>query len=164
MTKERMPAIVWVIVCAAAIIQALYYYPQLPERIATHFGASGHADGWSTKQDFITVYLGILAFVIALFTVLTYAVSTLPVSWINLPNKQYWFAAQQRQQTLAFLRRYPLWFASATVLLIIDMFHQTFLVNMGKAKSLPHPTLSLAVYIGFTAYWVIGLFLRFRKP
>lgn len=164
MGKNRIPMLVWVIVCAASIIQALYYYPQLPTQMASHFGASGQADGWSSKQDFITVYLVILVLTIAIFTVLTYVVSVLPVTWINLPNKQYWFSAEHRMETVRFLSRYPLWFASATMLLLIDMFHQTFLVNMGREKSLPHPILSLVVYIGFTVVWVIGLIVRFRKP
>jgi len=163
MTKDKIPIVVWVIVCAASIIQALYYYPQLPAQIASHFGPSGHADGWSSKQDFITVYLGFLILTIAIFTVLTYVMSVLPVSWINLPNKQYWFSPERRKETVRFLSRYPLWFASATMLLLIDVLHQTFLVNMGKAKALPHPILSLVVYIGFTVVWVIGIFLRFRR-
>lgn len=32
------------------IILAIHYYPMMPERIATHFGAGGVADAWKTKS------------------------------------------------------------------------------------------------------------------
>jgi hypothetical protein len=62
------------------------------------------------------------------------------------------------------LRYYPFWFASATMLLIIDVLRQAFLANIGPDKALGHPKLSLALYVGFTIAWVVGLFLKFRKP
>jgi uncharacterized membrane protein len=33
----------------AAVALTIFYYPQLPERIATHWNASGEADGWSSR-------------------------------------------------------------------------------------------------------------------
>ncbi|HMK37291.1 MAG TPA: DUF1648 domain-containing protein [Desulfomonilaceae bacterium] len=164
MTKEKIPLYVWLVTCAIAVMHACYYYPQLPAVVASHYGPSGNPDAWSGKQEFATFQFLIIGFVAVFFTVLPYVVSLVPVSLINLPNKEYWLAPERRTDTLRFFRYYPLWFASATMLLIIDVFHQVFLVNMGKEKALGHPAWSIALYMVFSVAWAAGLFLRFRKP
>ncbi len=37
---------------ALAVMMAFVYWPNLPERIATHFGFSGKPDGWGPKSTF----------------------------------------------------------------------------------------------------------------
>lgn len=164
MTKYRAAIVVWISVCALSVIQALYDYPQLPARIASHFGPNGQPDGWSGKEEFLIVYFVVVGVVIVLFAGLPALMSILPASLINLPNKDYWFAPERRQDTLETLRYYPLWFASATMLLVIDIMRQAFLVNIGPNKSLDHPKLSIALFFGFVIAWAIGFFLKFRKP
>jgi uncharacterized membrane protein len=164
MKNHRFALIFWILTCVTAVLLALYYYALLPAKVASHFGPGGHPDAWTSKEEFITFYFIIVSVITVLFTALPYLVTLLPVSLINLPNKDYWFAPERSEETLKFLRNYPLWFASATVLLVIDIFHQVFVVNIGKAASLDHPTLSIVLYMGFCLAWTVGLFLRFRKP
>ena len=62
----------------------------LPERVASHFGADGKANGWSSNTAFALTMAGIQLF---LFFTLYYAsrwILLFPVSMINLHNKEYW--------------------------------------------------------------------------
>lgn len=62
----------------------------LPERIASHVGASGQANGWMSKGGYRTFMLA--------FTVLVPAATVWLVGWlpriaptmVNLPNRDYW--------------------------------------------------------------------------
>jgi uncharacterized membrane protein len=68
--------------------------PQLPERVATHFGAGGEPNGWMSRAGHVrfTLLFGLIvpAFVIAIF-------ATMPRfgdRWMNIPNKDYWLAPE----------------------------------------------------------------------
>ncbi len=67
-------------------------YPQLPDRVASHFDLSGKADGWSTKQGLLRAYLGIIGLVALTILGGAFGVSKLPVSVINLPNRELWLS------------------------------------------------------------------------
>jgi uncharacterized membrane protein len=149
--------------CILCVAQVAYYYPLLPETVASHFNRAGQPDAWSSKATFVRIYLAASGLVAVLFLVGSFAMSKIPVSLINLPNKDYWLSEERRQDTFAFLTRYLLWFASATLLLLLDIFHQAFQVHLAKANSLSHPVLSLGLYIGFSVTWSIGLFVKFGK-
>lgn len=163
MTIRRSSLLVFLVLCALYVAQGIYYYPQLPTRVASHFGPSGLPDAWSTRSSFITMYFVLIGILAVLFLGIGFGISKIPVSVINLPNKTYWLSKERRQRTLDFMFHYFLWFASATLLLVLEMSHQIFQVHIGNTHSLSHPSLSLHLYMGFTILWCIGLFVRFGK-
>jgi hypothetical protein len=142
---------------ALCIAQVAYYYPLLPDRVTSHFGASGQPDAWSSKESFVKIYLIVVAFIAVL--------RKTPTSMINLPNKDYWLSPECAEETIDVLWRQFLWFGSATLLLLLDIFHQSFRVHLGKAQALEHPVASIVGYVLFTTLWSIGLIAKFmRKP
>lgn len=163
MTLKTLSVLLLLTLTALCTAHALYYYPQLPDVVAMHFGATGRPDAWAPKEAFLKIYLLTLAFCSAVFLGVAFVLSRLPVSMINLPDKAYWLAPERKQETVDFLFHYFLWFASATVLLLCDVMHQAFQVHLGKAEVLPHPVTSLVCYLCFTALWVAGLIVRFAK-
>ena len=44
------PGIIQLGLVMVAALQTIYYYSKLPARIASHFGAGGVADGWSSTS------------------------------------------------------------------------------------------------------------------
>lgn len=163
MTMRKLSLVVFLILCLLYVAHVIWYYPQLPDRVASHFSFSGQPDAWSTKTFFVTFYLVITGGCALLFIGVSFGMSKIPVSLINLPNKDYWLSEDHKQQTFDFMSHYLLWFASATLLFFLDMFHQSVLVALGKTDSLPHPMLSLGIYIGFIIVWSIGLLVKFGK-
>ncbi|MEO0136879.1 MAG: PH domain-containing protein [candidate division WOR-3 bacterium] len=51
-------------ICVSMLIMVILLYPQLPDKIATHFDLQGNPDGWSPRISF--VYLGIIPQVVML--------------------------------------------------------------------------------------------------
>ena len=148
---------------AAAIFHGLYFYPQLPDVVASHFGAGGRPDAWSGKGVFITIYLVTVGMNALIFLGIAFGIQKMPASTLNLPNKEYWLTEERRQETFDFFIQYFLWFGIATCLLLLDMFHQTFMVHLGKESTLQHPWLSMGLYLGFSLLWCIGLLLKFFR-
>jgi uncharacterized membrane protein len=37
---------------AVGVLQSIYYYPRMPEVVASHFDGLGAANGWSSKNGF----------------------------------------------------------------------------------------------------------------
>ncbi len=162
---HKISRIVFIVVFLLCIGQAAYYYPLLPESVASHFGASGRPNAWMGKESFLKIYLAVLALIAVLFPCIGFILRKTPASLINLPNKDYWLSPERGQDTIDFLSRQFLWFGSATFLLLLDIFHQSFMVQIGKARALEHPVASIAVYIGFSVLWSIGLIAKFiRRP
>ena len=157
--------IIFIFVLILCLVQAAYYYPLLPERVASHFGASGRPDAWSGKESFIRIYLIAVAVIAALFSSIGLLLKKTPDSLINLPNKDYWLSPERRQETIDALSRQFLWAGSATLLLLLDIFHQSFRVHLGKAETLEHPLESVVVYVVFNLFWTVALIRKFkRKP
>lgn len=52
---NRAPYVLCAGLMVLLAVQALYYYPQLPERMASHFGADGRPNGWTTREGFFGI-------------------------------------------------------------------------------------------------------------
>jgi uncharacterized membrane protein len=161
---RKLSLIVFIILLLLCIAHAAYYYPLLPDRVASHFGASGQPDAWSSKVSFVKIYVIVVVFMAVLFPGIGLILRMIPVALINLPDKDYWLLPERRQETIAFLSRQFLWFGSATLLLLLDIFHQSFRVHLGKAQALEHPWASVVAYVLFTTFWSIALIVKFKLP
>jgi uncharacterized membrane protein len=160
---RNLPLLVFILLLALCIVQVACYFPLLPDRVASHFGASGQPDAWSSKETFVKIYLIVVTFITALFPGIGLIVRKIPTSLINLPNKNYWLSPERRQETVAVLSRQFLWFGSATLLLLLDIFHQSFRVHLGQAQTLEHPVTSIVAYVLFITLWSIVLISKFVR-
>ncbi len=163
MTMQRSALVVFLVLCALCVAHALYFYPQLPDTVASHFGARGEPDNWSGKGTFLGLHLVVMVVTAVTFLGIAWGVPHMPDDMVNLPNKAYWLAPERRQETFGFLSGAFLWFGSATLLLLLDTAHQSFRVHLGRAPALQHAWLSLGLYVGFTALWCVGLAVRFLR-
>src|SRR3954468_21478203 len=84
--------------------------PQLPDRVATHFGAGGEPDGWMSRSSHL-LFMGVFGLAFPLFVVgLFFILRFLPDSGLNIPHRDYWLAPERRSETFAYLFRHSLWF------------------------------------------------------
>jgi len=72
-------------------------------------------------------------------------------------------SGERREKTLDILTSGFFLFASATMVLLLDIFYQAFQVGLGKSKTLSHPLASLGIYIGFTLLLTIVLLITFLR-
>ncbi len=134
------------------------YYPQLPRRVASHFSADGHANGWSDKNSFFIVWGAVFLGLSGLLALLIAFLEKIPLRWINLPNKEYWLAPERAGKTFALVRKYFGVLNLATVLFLATLFHLTLEANL-----LPEPVLGSEFWLIFILYFLgmIALSLYF---
>ncbi len=147
------------------IVQVLYYYPRLPDMMASHFNEAGEPDGWSSKSSFFAILGGLIVLTALIFAGMGLWLPKLPTSIINLPQRDYWLAPERREETFRVLSEYMLWFGAVTMLLFVGMIHQIVQANLKADPRLENPWLFLAPYLAFTGVWILALIKRFqRKP
>jgi uncharacterized membrane protein len=150
----------------AALVLAIVYYPQLPERMASHFDGSGQANGWSPKTFFFGLEAFVLVVVTACFAILPAVIEALPPRMVNFPNKDYWLAPERRAATMASVSSALTWFGCAVMAFLFAVTWLVIKVNLGLEPALPSLPM-WALLAGFVLC-VVLLLLRFlylgRRP
>jgi uncharacterized membrane protein len=157
---------VFAILAGLLILQALHYYSLMPEKMATHFGIGGWANGWMAKNDFFLMLGGLCCFIAVLFAVLPRLIAKFPDSLINIPNKPYWMTPERRPKAMAILGRNMLWMANLVLALFLGMGYLTYKANLMAEPALDE-RLSLFLMAGFVTGMlatVILLIVAYRVP
>ena len=63
-------------------------------------------------------------------------IGVLPVSLVNVPNKEYWFAPERRESTLAYFRMSFAWFGCALLAFLIFVNELVFRANLETPRQL----------------------------
>lgn len=157
---------IFMLIILFAVIHLAYYYPRLPERMASHFDISGNVDGWLNKETFLVIYVVILLVLTGMTAGTIFLFSKLPTNAINIPHRNYWLSPERREKTQKFIVEYTLWFNNATLAFFVAITHLTFRVNLGEVLRLENHLFWLVfiIYILFTIIWTIHLFIYFKKP
>ena len=142
--------------------QLLYYYPQLPERIASHFNFRGEPDGWMSKDAFYVFELGLLAFLLGLFFCISYFLPKMPRRLINLPNKDYWLAPERRAETLRIVRNKMETFQIPLLALLVSINQLTIRANLSGENLSPASWFVVGAFVIYTFVWGFRLNGEFK--
>ncbi len=142
-----------------------YYYPLLPEIMASHFDGSGNPNSWMSKQLFFVFEVCLLALLVFISLLMTKIIEKTPGKWINLPNKDYWLSNERRVNSLAVIGGYWEWFGVGLMVLFISVNQLVFDANIAKKplSSGPMWTVLIAFFI-FVAVWLVLFNRKFRIP
>ena len=166
MRLDRTPMTVLLLLAAVAAIQMTHYYPLLPERLAVHFGASGEANGWSSKGEFMVLFGGMEAFFVLFGLAFATLLDRVPLAFINIPHKDYWFSPERQEESRAFLRNQILWMEAATLGFLVALAQLLFKENLGSAL----PRLPggfwyvLVAFVAAVLWFSVGIVRRFLRP
>jgi uncharacterized membrane protein len=152
------------VIAAVAIIAGTSV--QLPPRMASHFGAHGEVNGWSSRE---TYELAMIAIVIGAPLALLAAMAWLPRAGVclrRLPNRAYWLAPERRARTFERLAA----FASVAGCLLVIFVTAMHLIVI-EANASPRPALPtvpfVSVMLGFAVamiVWTVAYTYGFRRP
>lgn len=134
-----------------AIGQAFYYTPKLPERVASHFGARGVADGWQTPSSFLTFNLLLIGLMALTFGAMPLLIRRLPATLINVPHRDYWLAPERREETRRRLGDGLFWLGALTMVFLIGVLQLVIAANLGP----PPPVLGGSFWPLLGGYLVI---------
>jgi len=68
MSKKNISFFITFLLPLAIIEQAWIALPVLNEKVVTHFGINGRADGWSSKENFFWIEVLLSLFIFLLFS------------------------------------------------------------------------------------------------
>jgi uncharacterized membrane protein len=149
----------------AAICQFVYWYPILPDVVASHFDHQGNADGTMAKTAFFVLF-GLLQLLFLLgMPLLAKVLPKFPNSMVNCPNKEYWLAPERRDQTMNFNAQFLVATGWLTSWLFIGCFHLSSLVSLEKRATIePEFIWMMAAYLIALFTGVAWMFVKFRLP
>lgn len=161
----RIARVLLIFLAALAVVQTFYYYPDLPNTVASHFDWKGKPNGWMTKPSFFTIYLLLMLILLVCFLPLSKLLNKFPNSQISLPNKDYWLAPERKNETLSSINESVSWFGVATMLLMVYTFQLAIEANLTTTPILSsNIKWALLLYFIAAAIWLIMLYIRFRRP
>lgn len=151
---------------AIALAQALIYYPQLPHRLASHFDAAGHANGWSSKRAYFALQGFVLLVVTGCFGALPTWLERAPTKLVNLPHKDYWLAPERRAATLARVASALTWFGCVALVLVTSVTSLVIRFNLSREQILPAAPIwaLLGGFVVCAALLVLRLVYLGRRP
>ncbi len=150
---------------AAGVLVLAYHRQQLPDVVASHFSASGVANGWMPRDTHVLLAQGLFIFLTAMFCFMGWMMSRVPAKWVNLPNKDYWLSAEREADTRRHLSGWAHAFGAVVNLFLIFAFHLVYRANLSDPVAFD----STAMTVGLVAFVIaaigstIVLLLRYGK-
>jgi uncharacterized membrane protein len=163
--NSRLPSAVFVFLVFVGFLQARKFPATMPPVLATHFGGSGAPNGWQTQSEFFILEIVLLGVCLLFAFGIPRLIGALPISLVNVPNKEYWLAPERREETLAFFRTQFAWFGCGFLAFLIVVNQLVFDANQSQPRQL-NTTVFVASLVGFLTFvgiWTIRLILRFSR-
>jgi uncharacterized membrane protein len=166
MSSTRLPRILFFAVVLAAIAQCVHDFPLLPDRLASHFNASGMPNGWMTKSQFLVIYGVVLVPALAIEFWVSHRIANKPDASLNLPNKEYWLAPERRAGTFGYFETFFAWYGCIFLFVVVFAMGLAMRANFDAPPRLPTgPIFSdIAGFVVFNVAAVIAMFRRFSMP
>jgi len=165
MSEPRVPRTLFFAILAAGILQCLHDFPFLPDRLASHFSAAGHANGWMTKQQFLMTYAVVILPAVALEFLMPRRIAGTPGNRLRLPNREFWLAPERRAETFAYFQKFFAWYGCAFLLLEVIAMGLAMRANFQSPPQLPTGPIvfAIAAFVLFNIVWVAAMVRRFSK-
>jgi uncharacterized membrane protein len=163
--NHRTPAIIFIAFLALGMAFVWSTSSELPPVVASHFGASGSADGFTPRSSYVGIMLVLLGAVALLIGFLPFVLTRQGGAGLNLPNRQYWLAPERREETFRFLRLHGLVFASLFVAFFAYVHWLVVQANQLTPPLLSTSAIITALVVFFTGVAALlgAVYARFRK-
>lgn len=160
---RHYPIIALAVLSLAAVGQNFWYWTQLPDRVATHFGINGQPDSWMYRTSATLLMLGVQLGLPWLLVSVGRLIRIMPASLINIPNREYWFAPERGELSLAFVQHFLVVVGITTSLFMMAVNHLTFVANTrGESLNLQAFGIVFALYLFGIVLLISALWRRFR--
>ena len=166
MPQDSRALVIFICLNIFACVFIFYTSQYLPDKVATHFGIEGRADGWMSRSGYLAF---MLAFMTGMSTFVSFVVGTLPrkfPQWTNIPNRDYWLAPERCDESARFLSAHGKRLASLIVMMMLGMHYTILRANHFNPPALPGSTFT-SILLGFAlalVWWIVRLYRRFPKP
>src|SRR5580658_3464151 len=148
MSDTQLPKSIFFAIILVALAQGAYNFSLLPDRLASHFSASGVPNGWMTKPAFFIVYVAMVLIAAVVEFLVPLSITKCANPRLNMPNKDYWLAPGRRVETIAYIARSLAWYGCAILLLEVLTMGIAIQANFSSPPRLPAAPM-MALLISF---------------
>jgi uncharacterized membrane protein len=153
------------VLCLLSLGQVVWYYPQLPGLVASHFNAAGQADGWMPRAHMLKLEILLSLGATAGFAVLALVAAGIPDALINLPHRAYWLAPVRREETRRCLSGMVLSSGCGTLAFLLFLHQRVLHANLdGTHQLTPSFGVVLTVALVLIVGPVVRPLVRFWRP
>jgi len=137
----------------------------LPERVATHFGPGGVANGFMSRGGYIAFMLAMSTLLPLFVVAMTGFIPRIAVSQIKIANRDHWLSPARREETLAWLMGHASWLGIVLSLFLVGLHMLIVQANAVRPARLDEPLffVLLAAFLVLLATWMVAMALRFRR-
>lgn len=140
--------------------EILYFYPRLPDTVASHFNVEGDVDNYMNKNSFVLFVSGVYLVITSFFLILTWRLPSISTRHINLPYKETVLNESNKKESYAKISLFFIKLAVLTNAFFFFLFLLSSYVSINNLKKLPSIFfVLLALYVGA----MILLFVGFNK-
>jgi hypothetical protein len=165
--RVSLPLALLLVLTAGSLAYLIYFGADLPPRMAVRFTSAGEPDGWMDRLKFIVIAASV-SFMLPPFIVACVGVMprVLPVSLVNLPNRDHWLAPVRRETTLRFLLTAALWLGCIVEGFIVAIIVLVARANppIGAARLSGAHVAVVAIFLVAVGVWVWQLVRGFARP
>ncbi len=137
----------------------------LPAHVASHFGASGFASGYTARETYLLFSIAIVV-IPPVLVAMTIGLSLryFP-QFLNLPNRDYWLAPERRDDTAAYLTVHAAWLAALLAALALATHVLVVRANLSVPPRLETGPflIMLVTFSALMVVWIAALARRFRR-
>lgn len=155
MPNTRLPSSLFFALAALGVVQYGYYAQRLPEILGSHFGRNGAVNGWQSKAVFFSTELAVVILAAVVGFGIPRIIGAMPVSLINLPNKEFWLGPERREESLFYIRSWSAWFGCALLAFLLFVMELAFVPTCRRRRV----SITLRLYRRF---WLLSPSTRLR--
>ena len=165
MGDPRLPRFLYAFLILVCLLMMAYYYPQMPQRMASHFAADGRVNGWQSRDAFFVLVLLVTSTSAIVGFLAPRQIAARSNARINLPHRDYWLAPERRERTMRFISATMAWFACGILLVLVSGTFLALRANLAPDHRFNSEAM-LVVLGGFLLGLLgllVGLVRHFRK-
>jgi hypothetical protein len=159
-----MQRVFWVLVLLNVLLISAAAF-LLPERIVSHFDLAGQPNGWTSKVEFVAIFVLTLFIEVIVWVPIAFLVTTCPPELINIPNKDYWVRDNNILQLHKIFSFW--WWGMGCIAMVFDLYLSLEIIQTNLMKT---PVLSNGIWFAAILFTlllgvsIVYLFLSLRVP
>ena len=127
----RGPLLITLGITMALTLRVALVWSELPETMASHFGAGGRPNDYMSKVPFFWFLGASAGGSVAIVFAAAGMLKRLPARWINIPNRDYWLATDEHREVAMNLIAAPMaWIGLLTAALLAVAVEFTIEANL----------------------------------
>jgi uncharacterized membrane protein len=151
----RLPRTAYAFLALSCLLLMAFYYPKMPQRMASHFAADGSPNGWLPREAFFLLMLLVTASSAVTVFFAPWQIARKSNARFNLPNRDYWLAPERREATMRIVAALMAWFGCGILFVLIAGTYLALQANLAP----DHHFNSEAMLVVLAAFFIVLIFL-----